>query len=84
MTDRAEWLAGLKVGDPVAVDIWPEKGGTVQRVARFTKQFIVADDGRRFRKRDGFMPGDDPWNLCNIKEPTRAPARKAKARKVGR
>lgn len=84
MTDKAEWLAGLKVGDPVVVRTGFPEMKRVHRIARFTKTLIVLDDGWRFRRKNGWTPGIDPWNFYWLEKPTRAQARKAKARKAAR
>lgn len=46
MTDRAKWLAGLKVGDKAIASHW------ITTVCRFTRTQIVTVQGR-FRKLDG-------------------------------
>ena len=82
MTDKADWLAGLQVGDPVVVQTGSGDKNEVHRIVRFTKTLIVTDKGWRFRRKDGWTPGADPWNFYSIEKPTPAQARKA--RKAGR
>lgn len=87
MTDKADWLAGLKVGDPVVVRQqfvrYRQKAQRPRRITRFTKTLIVTDDGWHFRRKDGYTPGED-WPARWIDEPTRAQTRKAKAGKAKR
>lgn len=81
MSDKAEWLARLNVGDPVVVRTWPYDKRHVRKALRFTKTLIVTDDGWRFRRRDGNLPGDDPWRMYWIEKPTAAEARKVRKAK---
>lgn len=83
MTEKSDWLAGLRKGDPVVVCSYFPKTKRVKRIARFTKRYIVTEDDRQFRRRDGHSPGES-WPGHWIEEPTIAEARKAKAGKAGR
>ena len=76
MTDKADWLTGLTVGDVVVVKTWPHKSRLIRRVSRFTKTLIVTDGGSRYRQKDGMEPGD-LWRTHWIVKPTAAQARKA-------
>lgn len=85
MTAKSDWLAGLQVGDPVVVRTWPHKRRYyVGLVSRLTKTLIVTEGGWRFRRKDGWPPGNDPWRAQWIEKPTAAQARKAKAEKPNR
>lgn len=80
MSSDAEWLAGLKVGDPVVMRSWFPKIKRVDWIARFTKTLIVTDTGQRFQRTDGRTPGNSVWHSWNfhwIEKPTAAQARKA-------
>lgn len=64
---EAEWLAGLKVGDPVAVYGTRELEG-IRRVERITPSGLVVVGGRKYRR--GMCRGDG-WDHYSISEPTR-------------
>lgn len=75
---KTEWLASLKVGDPVAIE--GNLTVSICRVHRLTATKIViqhknaAGDSYdvRFRRDDGFACGTDQWHisrLCSPEEP---------------
>jgi hypothetical protein len=77
MTDKADWLAGLKKGDPVVVTwYWPRRR-EVQTVVRLTDTRIVTHDGLYFRRRDGFKPGGTQSYFRSLSKPTAAQVHKA-------
>lgn len=83
MTEKADWLAALQVGDPVVVKSHFPKTTRVKRIARFTKRYIVTEDDWQFRRRDGYTPGES-WPAHWIEKPTAAQARKANTGKAKR
>jgi len=66
-----EWLASLKPGDQVIVStnsaFTPDSIGIVSRV---TKTLLVLSSGERFRKSDGFAPGDVSYHCTQLLYPT--------------
>lgn len=72
MTDKAKWLAGLKVGDPVVVMSTHigNRHGHLTAVARFTPTQIVTEAGSRFRRKDGKRTGVAGYESAWLKETT--------------
>lgn len=64
MSDRADWLAGLKRGDEVIVS------GKIERVLGLTKTQIILEDGVRYRRTNGCLVGLP--NAPALEEPTTA------------
>lgn len=62
-----EWLESLKAGDEVAV--WSSRIGgnhySIHVVDRITKTLIILKSGNRYRRRDGYRPGDE-WTRESI------------------
>lgn len=77
MSDKADWLAGLKVGDPVIVRWSFPRRREIQTVVRLTDTLIETNDGLRFRRKDGYKPGCSSYHFRLIEQPTAAQARKA-------
>lgn len=72
MSDDVEWLAGLKVGDPVVATssgAWAKHGHLV-KVARFTPTQIVTTGGSRYRRKDGHGVGGSDYSFSWIVKPT--------------
>lgn len=78
MTDKAEWLAGLEVGDLVWIRWSSGKDARFQWVARLTKTRITTEDGSWFRRRDGKKPSGCGCCWRQIEQPTAVQARRAK------
>lgn len=74
MTDKADWLAGLKVGDPVRMRLNTSNANhaTVRRGAYFTKTRIVLDNASWFRRVDGRTPSACGCHWWLIEKPTAA------------
>jgi hypothetical protein len=83
MTDKAKWLAGLQVGDPVRLHYANHDHTRLRVIGHLTATMVVTEDGRRFRRRDGYKPGVHTYYFGWIEEPTAAQAHKAKG-KAGR
>lgn len=65
MTDRAEWLAALQVGDKVAIPGRWSNAGRVLAVDRLTATQIILANGTRFRRDTGRAVGSaDGWNVA--------------------
>lgn len=62
MTDKATWLAGLKVGDRAIV------GDHFVGIGRLTPQQFVTERGTRYRRSDGCPVGNHYG--AELKEPT--------------
>jgi hypothetical protein len=72
MSDKADWLAWLKRGDPVVVRSthFEDKHGSLTTVARFTPKQIVTLAGSRFRRKDGRRTGIASCERAWIEKPT--------------
>lgn len=74
MTEKADWLAGLRKGDPVVVRSYQLDVEDIHRVTRFTGTLIITNCEQRFRRTDGGEFLTSSWWL---EKPTAAQARKA-------
>ena len=64
------WLNDLKPGDMVIVtNNHGPAGWGVGHVDRLTKTLIITKSGGKFRKSDGYEPGDS-WHKARLLEPT--------------
>ncbi len=71
MSDYADWLKNLKVGDRVIVDDLGPGIGAFDKVAKFTLSQIVTGRGHRFRREDGRRVGKGTiWTRLSLNEPT--------------
>ena len=73
MSDKAEWLAKLQVGDPAIVQdtgIGGCRAGGLVVVGRFTATQIVTKDGWRYRRDSGSQIGGSAWHRGWLEEPT--------------
>lgn len=61
----SESLENLKVGDKVFYDNRSAIG--IYAIARLTQTQIILKNGQRFRKKDGWLIGRDPWAATMIK-----------------
>ena len=72
MSEKTEWLAGLKVGDPVIVESTHIGGiaylATVERLT--ATQIIVGGTRARYRRQDGYRIGPYSYHRSWIEEPT--------------
>ena len=81
MAHNADWLAGLKEGDPVVgmTSGIANRHGQLTTVIRFTPTQIVTQGGSRYRRKDGHGVGETGYMFTWIKEPTVERERAVKA-----
>jgi hypothetical protein len=60
-----ESLENLKVGDKVFYDSSSTLG--ISKITRLTKTQIIISNGQRFRKKNGWLVGDNTWAITKIK-----------------
>lgn len=85
MTDKADWLARLQVGDLVVVrsaHFLDRYDGQLATVARFTPMQIVTQTGARFRRKDGQRTGVAHCASVWIEKPTAEMERTNKAQQT--
>ena len=63
-----ESLENLKVGDRVFYDSRSTIG--IYAIARLTQTQIILKNGQRFRRKDGWLIGRDPWAATMIRSLT--------------
>lgn len=72
MSDKTEWLADLKVGDPVLIHS-THSGEATDRLAavkQLTPRQIVTDGNFRFRQQTGQAVGSDIYHNRWLEQPT--------------
>jgi len=70
MSDRFDWLAGLKVGDEVVVRNYRMGGDYLESVAAATKTTVTLENGTKFRRKDGEKTPRDQWYNPDLIQPT--------------
>lgn len=73
MTDKADWLAGLREGDPVVVrsSHIGDDLGRLGKIIRITPKQFVSERGSRYRREDGNLIGNSgSYHSVWIEEPT--------------